>query len=257
MGERDVLYEVRDGIAWLTIDRPDKRNALRAQTVAELTEGLAAGAEDTAVRALCLTGSGDKTFCAGADLTGFGGGGTPADAMRAYAELLTAMAKAPKPLVARVGGHCVGGGMGLLLSCDLAYAADDVKLGTPEVGVGLFPMMVGAVLLKAGARKKLLEMVYTGATVSAAEAEAMGLLTRVYPRAELDASVGERLSTIASKAPLALALGRQALAAVEGAPATEALDHLAGELARLLETEDAVEGMMAFMQKRAPAWKGR
>jgi enoyl-CoA hydratase/carnithine racemase len=255
--DRDVVYEVRDRIAWLTIDRPDKRNALRAQTVRQMTAGLERAAADEEVRALCVTGSGDKSFCAGADLTGFGGDGTPADAMRQYAELLKAMARCPKPMVARVAGHSVGGGMGLMLSCDLAYAADDVKVGTPEVNVGLFPMMVAAILLKAGQRKKILEMIYTGATVSAAEGEAMGLLTRVHPRAELDAAVEERLGALAAKAPLALKLGRQALAAVESLEQTEALDHLCGQLARLLETEDAMEGMMAFMQKRQPVWKGR
>jgi enoyl-CoA hydratase/carnithine racemase len=257
MADRDVSYEAKDGVAWLTIDRPERRNALRARTVAELAEGLERAAGDDAVRVLCITGAGDKSFCAGADLTGFGGEASPADAVRQYAGILKAMARFPKPLVARVAGHCVGGGMGLMLSCDLAYAADDVKVGTPEIDVGLFPMMVAAILLEAGSRKKILEMVYTGAKLSAAEAEALGLLTRVCPRADLDAVVEERLATIAGKAPLALTLGRRALSAVGGMGTDAALDHLCGELVRLMQTEDAAEGMMAFVQKRKPAWKGR
>lgn len=257
MSERDVVYEVEGHVAWLTIDRPERRNALRAQTVEQMMVGLGQAAEDGAVRVVCVTGAGERSFCAGADLAGFGGGGTPEDAMRQYAELLKAMARCPKPLVARVAGHCVGGGMGLMLSCDLAYAADDVKIGTPEVDVGLFPMMVAALLLDAGSRKKILEMVYTGAKLPAGEAEAMGLITRAYPRAELDAAVSERLATIASKAPVALQRGRMALAAVEGLDREAAFDHLCGELAKLAATEDAAEGMMAFMQKREPLWKGR
>ena len=257
MSDQDVVYEVRGKVAWLTIDRPERRNALRAETVEQLLEGLARAAEDGEVRAVCVTGAGDKAFCAGADLASPGAEGGPIAGVQRYAELLKAMARCPKPLVARLAGHCVGGGMGLMLSCDLAYAADDVKIGTPEVDVGLFPMMVAALLLKAGSRKKILEMVYTGAKLPAAEAEALGLVTRVFPRAELDGAVDEKLSAVASKAPLSLELGRQALATAEGLEFEAGLDHLAGQLAELMQTEDVIEGVSAFMQKRAPVWKGK
>lgn len=253
--EADVAYEVRGGAAWLTIDRPSQRNALRAETVEQLLDGFCRAGGDESVRLVCLTGSGDRAFCAGADL----GAGAEGEGLglRRYAELLEAMTSFDKPLVARVAGHAVGGGLGLVLASDIAYAADDVRLGTPEVGVGLFPMMVAALLPRGASRKKVLEMVYTGALVGAGEAEQMGLITRVCPRAELDELVEGVVGAISSKAPLALTLGRRAWVATEQMPVAAALDHLCRQLEALMQTDDAAEGMRAFKEKRPPRWTGR
>lgn len=252
-GDVDVRYEVAGPVARLTIDREERRNALRAQTVEQLLEGLRRANDDPDVRVICLTGAGERAFCAGADLAGGGG----PSGFRAYAELLKAMADSRRPLVARVAGACVGGGMGLMLSCDIAYAADDAKIGTPEVNVGLFPMMVTALLPRHTSRKKVLEMVLTGELIAAAEAERMGLITRAYPRAELDAAVDRVLAAVASKAPLAVLTGRRAFGAVEAMGGPAALDHLCEQLEALARTADAAEGVRAFAEKRPPRWTGR
>ncbi len=256
----DVRYEVRGATAWLTIDRPAHRNALRARTIDELTEGLHRASEDEVVRVLCLTGAGDSAFCAGADLaeaSAQGAGAEDALGLRRYAGLLEAMTASEKPLVARVAGHCIGGGVGLALACDVVYAAEDVRIGTPEVGVGLFPMMVAALLPRGASRQKILEMIYTGALVTATEAEQMGLIARAIPRDALDAKVSGTLEAIGSKAPLALTSGRLAWTATEDMPVAEALRYLCGELETLMKTDDAAEGIRAFAEKRAPRWTGK
>ncbi|MFH2009276.1 MAG: enoyl-CoA hydratase-related protein [bacterium] len=256
MSEPELLYEVKNGAAWLTINREAKRNALSGKTLAQLDKALDRAAEDDAVRVLCITGAGKKSFCSGADLTSLGGG-DPAEAMRAYAALLKRMDDYPKPLVARVDGHCLAGGTGLLLSCDIAYARQSVMFGTPELNVGLFPMMIGKLIFRAASRMKAMEMIYTGRKLTAAEAEEMGLITRAYPDEELDAAVQHTLDAIAEKAPVAARIGRQALAAVAAMDLGEALDYLCDKLGEVLTTEDAMEGLMAFLQKRKPEWKGR
>lgn len=256
MSEAEVLYEVKEGAAWLTINREAKRNALSGDTITELTAALDRAAEDDAVRVVCITGVGKKSFCSGADLTSMGGG-DPVEAMRGYAALLKHMDTYPKPLVARVDGHCLAGGTGLLLSCDIAYARESVKFGTPELNVGLFPMMIGALIFRNVGRKKGMEMIYRGDKLTAAQAEDMGLITRCYPDDAFDDAVTEALASIAAKAPVAARIGRQALAAVADLPLDEALDLLCDKLGEVVATEDAMEGLMAFMQKRKPEWKGR
>ena len=257
MSDQELLYEVRDGAAWLTINREAKRNALSDETLTQFGEALAKAEADDAVRVICITGAGEKAFCSGADISSSFGGGDPRAGMRAYADLLTRMNDYPKPLVARVAGHCLAGGTGLLLSCDIAYAREDVWFGTPELGVGLFPMMIGALIFRNTRRKKAMEMIYTGRKLSAAEAEELGLITRAYPADRFESAVTDCLADIAAKAPLAARIGRQALAAVADKPLGEALDYLCERLAEVAATEDAMEGLMAFMQKRKPEWKGR
>ncbi|MBI5570730.1 MAG: enoyl-CoA hydratase/isomerase family protein [Desulfomonile tiedjei] len=257
MSEPELLYEVRDRIGWITINREARRNALSPAMI-DLFLGFLEEAEaDDNVRAICLTAAGEKVFCSGADLAGsLAEGGVAAGAQK-YATLLKMMAHLSKPLVARVNGHCLAGGMGLMLACDMVYAADGATFGTPEVKVGLFPMMIGALIFRNASRKKALEMIYTARSLSAAEAEEMGLITRAVPAENLDRVVDETLAAVAAKAPLAIELGRQALAAVEGQPLDEALDYLCEQLVAVAATEDAAEGMTAFIQKRQPTWKGR
>jgi len=255
MSEPEVLYDVIEGAAWLTINREAKRNALSGETITQLGSALDRAAGDDTVRVVCITGAGKKSFCSGADLTSMGG--DPVEAMRGYADLLKHMDTYPKPLVARVDGHCLAGGTGLLLSCDIAYARESVKFGTPELNVGLFPMMIGALIFRNVGRKKALEMIYRGEKLTAAEAEDMGLITRYFPDDTFDHAVIEALASIAAKAPVAARIGRQALAAVADLPLAEALDLLCDKLGEVVATEDAMEGLMAFMQKRKPEWKGR
>lgn len=257
MESHDLLYEVRDGTARLTLNREPQRNAISPEMIGLFNEYLDRAAGDDAVRVVLITGAGEKVFCSGADLGAALGGGEVAGGALNYARLLQKMAAYPKPLVARLNGHCLAGGMGLMLGCDIVYAREGIKIGTPEVKVGLFPMMIGALIFRNATRKKALEMIYTARLLSAGEAEKMGLITRVYPAGELDEALDKTLSAISANAPLAIRIGRQALAAAEDMELNQALEYLAGRLGDVLETEDAAEGLTAFMQKRDPEWKGR
>jgi enoyl-CoA hydratase/carnithine racemase len=260
MEERAVRYEVEGGQALLTLDRPQARNALSAQAMAELLEGIGRAEADPAVRVLVLTGSGERMFCSGGDLSsmssqdGFLAGH---DARRAYGALLQRFGQAKKPCIARVNGHALAGGLGLVLACDLAVMADDAELGTPEIDRGLFPMQVVALLQRHLGRKRALELVMTGDRVSAAQALAWGLVNRAVPRAELDAAVRALGEKIAGKSQAVLALGRRAFFTAEDLPLGQAVEHLASQLSLNVLAEDAAEGVTAFLEKRKPKWNDR
>ncbi|MBU0513730.1 MAG: enoyl-CoA hydratase/isomerase family protein [Proteobacteria bacterium] len=253
----DLLFEVRGNVAWLTINRPEKRNSISLEMIDAWHEYLDQIQEDDSVRVVGVTGAGDKVFCAGADLgTTMVGQEIQAGAAK-YAGLLKRMARFSKVLVAKVNGHCVAGGLGLMLACDIVYAREGTRFGTPEVNVGLFPMMVAALLFRTVGRMKAREMVYTARMYPAAEAEAMGLITRTISAEEFDAAVDETLARITAKGPLALTMGRRAVAEIEDMGLDDALDFLCRQLGEVVATEDAKEGMLAFLQKREPVWKNR
>jgi enoyl-CoA hydratase/carnithine racemase len=254
----DLLYEVKNHTAFLILNREDRRNAISQEMIIRLAECLDLADGDQQVRAVCLTGRGDKAFCSGADLglTLAGQGGDRLAGTRNYAGLLKKMARFGKPTVARVNGACLAGGLGLMLSCDLAIARQDVSFWTPEVNVGIFPMMVGALLIRHLGRKKMMEMVLTGRRVTAPEAERIGLISRAVAPERLDEEVGEVLKGLTSKSPIALRIGKEAFRTMADMTFDEALDTLCGALGRAAATEDALEGMMAFMQKREPVFKG-
>ncbi|MBI5487911.1 MAG: enoyl-CoA hydratase/isomerase family protein [Deltaproteobacteria bacterium] len=251
----DLLYEVRDGAARLTLNREAQRNAISGEMLGLFDEHLDRAEADEAVRAVVLTGAGDKAFCSGADLN-LGAEGALSGARR-YAALLRRLRTYGKPLVARVNGVCLAGGLGLMLSCDIVYAREGIKVGTPEARVGLFPMMIAALIRRDALRKKAWEMMLTAEPLTAEQAEAMGLVTRVLPAAELDAAVERAVSAIRRNAPLALRAGRRALAETEGMGFDESLERLCERLDELLRTEDAAEGLTAFFEKRPAQWKGR
>ena len=257
MSDPDLLFDVRDHVAWLVLNRPSRGNAI-SLAMLDLFDGCLDRAQaDPEVRALCITGAGDRAFCSGADLgTAHEGGGLLA-AARKYASLIERLQGFPKPIVARLNGHCLAGGMGLMLSCDIVYAHAGIRIGTPEVKVGLFPMMIGALIFRNATRKKALEMIYTAEPISAADAEQMGLVTRVLDQEDLDRAVEKTLSRICANAPLAVQRGRKALAAATEMGLSEALAYLCEELGELAKTEDAAEGVAAFRERRAPRWKGR
>lgn len=251
---------LQDGVRTLTLNRPEKRNALSAELVDALRHALTAAADDPETRALVLTGAGDRVFCAGADLN-------PAAALagpianhrsrQAFVELLRTFQRAGKPIVARINGHVLAGGMGLLAAADLAIAADDVHFSTPEVKVGLFPMMIMALIVRNVGRKHALELLMTGERMSAERAAEIGLINRCVPRQELDAATQALALRLASFSPVVMRLGRDAFYTMEDMPLDGALDYLCSQLSLNTLTEDAAEGVMAFIQKRAPEWKGR
>ncbi len=260
MADDEVLYAVTEGVARLTINRPERRNALSWRVVGELRRRVAEARVDPAVRVLVLTGAGDRAFCAGADLSGMAAGAGYLDLHDARGELASlfgALWDLGKPTIARVRGFALAGGMGLALACDLVVAADDARFGTPEIDVGLWPYMITVPLVRSMPPKKALELMMTGRRVDAAEAERIGFVTTVVPVDELDAAVDELAATLAAKSPAVMRLGRTAFYAVWDQAADEALRYLHPLLTVTTSTEDAAEGIAAFAEKRPPVWKGR
>ncbi|CAN5573738.1 enoyl-CoA hydratase/isomerase family protein [soil metagenome] len=260
MAYEALRYDVADHVARITIDRPERRNALSWTVMTELRGALAAARADDGVRVVVLTGAGDKAFCAGADLSGMSAGAGHAELHEARGELARLFRdlwELGKPTVARVRGYALAGGFGLCLACDLVVAADDARFGTPEIDVGLWPHMITVPLVRSMPPKVALELMMTGRRVDAAEAQRIGFVTRVVPVAELDTAVDELTATLTAKSPAVLKLGRDAFYAVWDASAEEALRVLHPMLTVTTGTDDAAEGIAAFTEKRAPQWKGR
>ena len=269
MGYTDLVYERRGPAARITLNRPDRRNPLGPSTIGELLHALQAAKDDAAVRVVVITGAG-KVFSAGGDLSSMasmasmGKGGTPlessAEAFRlpgTYVDLNLALTKLGKPSIAMVNGHALAGGLGLVVACDLAIAADDAQLGTPEINVGLWPMMITATIFRNVNRKRGLELLLTGDRISAAEAEKIGLITRAVPKDKLEAEVDALVEKLAGKSPLVVKMGLAAFHQVQDMELEPSLRYLEGQLGAVLGTDDAREGLTAFLEKRAPEWKGR
>ncbi|WP_054032651.1 enoyl-CoA hydratase/isomerase family protein [Desulfatitalea tepidiphila] len=257
MAEKDLIYQVDGQVATVTINRAAARNAITPEAVVLFHSALDQAQADDGVRVVCITGAGDKAFCSGADL----GGGMQDDADRrshfdSYARLISRLAEFPKPTVARVNGHCLAGGTGFMLACDIVIARASAQFGTPEVNVGLFPMMIGALIFRNVPRKKAMEMILLGERLTAAQALEMGLVTRVAPEEDFDAEVGMVLAALAAKSPIGLKLGKAAFAAAERMPLAEAVRFLGGQLVEVAGTRDAREGITAFLEKRPPRFKG-
>lgn len=258
--EPTVRYELDGAVATITIDRPERRNALAWSTVGELRAALARAKADPEVRVVVLTGAGDKAFSAGADLSGMQAGASYLDLHEARGELATFFEdlwSLGLPTIAKVRGYCLAGGFGVALSCDVVIAADDAVFGTPEIDVGLWPMMITVPLLRSMPPKKALELMMTGRRVGAAEAERLGFVNRVVTPDALDAAVAELAASLAAKSPAAMRLGRSAFYEVLDLDASHALRLLHQGLTLVNGTEDAKEGVAAFAEKRSPRWTGR
>ncbi|MBA4368944.1 MAG: enoyl-CoA hydratase [Desulfobacterium sp.] len=257
MSEKDLLYKVNNNIAYFMINREKHRNSISAETVNLFLNYLDQAEEDQNVRVICVTGAGEKAFCSGADLGSTMSGENKVDPFHNYARLLKRLTGFPKPTVARINGYCLAGGTGFMLACDIVIARDDAKFGTPEVNVGLFPMMIGALIFRNVMRKKAMEMILLGEKLSAQEAMNMGLVTRIVPCERLDEEVDRVLQSLSLKSPIGMKIGKEAFHAMDMMPVEEALDYLCGKLKEVASTEDAVEGITAFIEKRKPVFKGK
>ncbi len=256
MPEDHLLYQVEDKVAHFTLNREPQRNAISHEMVALFRKYLDQAETDANVSVICITGAGEKAFCSGADLGGSAEFSIQEGAHN-YAQLLKRLAGFPKPLVAKVNGYCLAGGMGLMLACDIVISKDDAKFGTPEVNVGLWPMMIGAVIYRNVMPKQAMEMVLLGELFGAERAQEMSLITRAVPSEKLEETVLQILKKLASKSPIGMKIGKEAFYAMADMPFEEAVDFLAGKIVEVAGTEDAREGITAFIEKRKPVFKGK
>lgn len=256
MEDRHLLYRIEEGVGYITINREPQRNAVTPEALALFHEYLDEAEKDEKIRAILVTGAGDKAFCTGAQLSG-GVNTASKDIFASYASLLNRIVSFPKPTVARVKGFCLAGGMGFMLACDIVLSSDDSKFGTPEVNVGLWPMMIGALISRNVLQKKAMEMILLGERLSAQDALAMGLITRVVPSGDLDGEVKKVLDILTSKSPVGMRMGKQAFYAVANMPLQEALNFLSERIKEVAGTEDAKEGITAFIEKRQPNFTGK
>lgn len=247
------------GVRIIVLNNPERRNAIGPQMVNELLYAIDDAHADGDIRAIVLTGEG-KAFCAGGDFAQMAGGAADGPVLPPkgdYADLLLAMTRSELPIIARVNGPAMGGGLGLVAASTFAVADVDAQLGTPEINVGLFPMMIMAVLARVVPRRELLEMMLLGKKLSATDAVRIGLVNSAVRADALDAAVNDLASQIAKKSPLTVALGLRAFAAQDDMDLEKALPMLRDRLAECLGTEDAREGLTAFLEKRPPVWKGK
>ncbi len=248
----------------LTINRPERRNAMTWDVIAGLRHHLAEAKADPDVRVVVLTGAGDQAFCAGADLTGMvpGDPGGTTDEYAAHhrargwlAELFEEMWHLGKPTIARVQGWAMAGGFGLALACDMVIASEQARFGAPELNVGLWPYMVTVPMLRSMPPKKALELMLTSRVVGSEEADRIGFVTMVVAPERLDAEVAAMAGVLASKPPGVMRMGRESFYAVLDSAATEALPYLHAMLTVTSQTAEAAEGIAAFIEKRAPSWQ--
>ena len=246
----------REGVLWLTLQREERRNALSPAVLDGLAAALAEAQSDRSLRAVVLTGAGEKAFCAGADLqSGESFAFDFSEPTGAFARLLRQARASHLPLIARVNGACFAGGMGLLAMCDLAVAASHAVFGLPEVRVGVFPAQVLTVLQRLVPRRQLAELCLTGESFDAARALELGLVN--YVDADLDGRIDWLLQRLLDKSPAAQRRGLYTMKKIETMAFEESMSFTESQIALFTLTEDAKEGQAAFQQKRKPEWKGR
>ncbi len=255
----EVLVEKRGAVQWITINREERRNAMNDAVIDGIAAGFTQAANDPDMRAVVLTGAGDRAFCAGADLSA-GSGSFKYDYSKVGLNFVRLMKQARDltlPLIARVNGHAMAGGLGMMGMCDMAIAVDNARFGMPEVKVGIFPMQIMAVLQRLIPSRKLYEMALTGEPITAAESLELGLVNYVVPPAELDAKIEWLLSRLLDKSPTAIRRGKYAMRTAEQLNFDQSGAFMEAQIGTLALTEDAAEGRQAFIEKRAPNWPGR
>jgi enoyl-CoA hydratase len=256
-----IRYEVAgNGVATITLDDPETRNALSSELLDELIDAFSAAKADEAARVVVLTSSHEKVFSSGANLGGFGADAPAVEkhfASDRFITLFKLIGELGKPSIVAANGHVLAGSLGIAMACDLIVAKESAGFGTPEINVGLFPFMIMALIYRNVPRKKTNEMLLLGERLTAEEAREAGIVNRVVPAEEFDAAVAEWAEKLASKSPLIMRLGKDAMWRQMDMPLADALDYLRSQLTIELSTEDAIEGVTAFFEKREPEWKGR
>lgn len=260
MSESNLLYEKNNHCAVLTLNRPDVRNALNEELMKSIVDTLDQADNDKDVRVIVLKGSGDKAFSAGGDLnklrekTQDGVIGIR-EYTTNYANLILAVNKVSKPIIASVQGYALAGGCGLAVACDLTVASDKAKFGVPEINIGFWGAIITAPIVRAIGMKKAMDFFYTGRLVDATEAERMGLINRVVPHAELDNEVTRLAEEISAKSPLVMRIGREMFLTSQGMDYEQKVHYLREMATMLIGTKDAYEGMTAFLEKREAKWQ--
>ncbi len=260
MATGKVLYDVTDGVATITLNDPDTRNALSPELLAGLIASFERARDDGEARCVVLASSHEKTFSSGASLGGFAGESSLVEkhfASERFVELFRLIGALGKPTVCAARGHVLAGALGIALACDLIVASEGASFGTPEINVGTFPFMIMALIYRNVPRKKANELLLLGERWSAQEALAAGIVNRVVGEGELDGAVAEWAGKLAGKSPVIMRLGKEAMRRQLDMPFDDALDYLRAQLTLALSTEDVVEGVTAFFEKRDPQWKGR
>jgi enoyl-CoA hydratase/carnithine racemase len=256
----ELLYSVDGYVATITLNRPEKRNALTPTLINELIVALEGSDADPEIGAVILTGAG-TSFCAGADLSAMSQGShaqdSPIPQRGGFVELNLLLTRLGVPVIAKVRRYAIAGGLGLMCACQFAVSDDEAVFSTPEIDRGLFPMMIMANIFRTVPRRRGLEMILLGEKVSAQSAVAMGLINRAVPVEELDEAVKSFAEKLAMKPPAVMKLGLEAFYKQSEMSVEKALPYLEEMLMKCLATPDAQEGLMAFMQKRDPRWKGR
>jgi enoyl-CoA hydratase len=255
-----LLYDVADGVATVTLDQPETRNALSNELLAELVSAFGQARFDDEVGCVVLTSSHETVFSSGANLAGFAADvplvhrhlGTGR-----FPELFRLIGELGKPTLCAANGHVLAGALGIALACDLIVAKDGATFGTPEINVGAFPFMIMALIYRNVPRKKTNELLLLGERIDAHEAERIGIVNKVVSADKFDAAVRDWATKLASKSPVIMRLGKDAMFRQQDMAFADALDYLRSQLSLAMSTEDIVEGVTAFFEKREPEWKGR
>ncbi len=256
-----IMLEKLNGVAILRLNRPEVHNALSGEMMLEFVRVCEELSKDSEVKVVLLTGSGEKSFCSGADLGGMDENSKDSviefkDHVTKYRNCLLALRNLNKPVIAAVNGYALAGGLGLAISCDLVFAKESAQFGVPEINVGLWGMMISAPLVNTIGTQKAFELMYSGERIHAEKAKEIGLINDVFSADSFEEKVYSVAAKLAKKNPIALNQGREAMYRIQGMDYENALTYLRDQVVILSRTDDYSEGMTAFKEKRDPVWTG-